>query len=307
MGLDLTFEFSESGDKAGPSASQPPAVTQVRLRRDWIRYQDSAGKDVILDFARRRRIDVDEAARTYVDESLYSIVGFRHMELPNRDHIHSVITAGGGDASDFAPIMTEHHLSVLDPERKRTIDGVKPTGLGGRLRSVFSKPARSDITVESTQGHTVFSTAEGRRLFAYSEGGKSVEPDIARRFVQFLRYRFYGHPLILERLASEGSIPREIRQDACHPQGMPYSTVTLRLKAVDAVPETVMSLDGYRRVMAPRESPEIDSALERVTLGEVPNPEEVMARRMAEAEESAKAGRRLEDGAHPVRALPGDR
>ncbi|NMO14513.1 hypothetical protein HPC49_36330 [Pyxidicoccus fallax] len=293
MGLDLTIESKEFGGNAGPSATRQPAVTRVQLRRDWIRYRDASGADVILDFARRRRIEINGDARTYVDESLFPDVDFRHSELPNRDHIQSVLEAGGADVSDFGPVLSEHHLSVLDRERKRTIDAPKSGGLGGLLRSVI-KPARGDISVESAQGHTVFSAA-GRRLLSYSDGGTKTSPELARRFGQFLRYRFCGHPLIIDRLVSEGRIPTEIDYESCHPQGMPHSNATVRIKAVDTVRDDSLPLDGHRRVMDPGLFPEeITACLERVMLVGVPMHDRVMAQRMAEAKESAEAGRRLE-------------
>lgn len=302
MGLDLKMEVQESGGKTGsgdaPSVPGRTYGLQVRLRRDWIGYREATGTEVVLDFARRRHLTLDEGARTYVDESLYSDVCLRHFELPNREHIRSVLVAGRAataDTAEFEPLLAEHQLAVLDKTRGRTIAEPKAPRndkLRGFLKSVFgAKP--SDISVESEQGHSVYATAAGRRLFSYSDEGTETAPDMSRRFVQFLRYRYMGHPLILERLASVCRIPRELQYQARAPFGQPQNEVTLRLEAVTVVPDGELALDGYRRVVDSRQT--LPSGfLERVLLGAVPDAQEVKARRMAEAKQSAEGGRILE-------------
>ncbi|WP_426753743.1 hypothetical protein [Myxococcus sp. Y35] len=301
MGLDLSFQVTESGGRR--NADEPPVpdrtyVTQVRLRRGWLGYREPEKHEVLLDFTRRRRIELDEDARTYTDESMYAAVCFRHLELPNRELIREVIAAGQGDFSDFEPVIMEHQLSVLDKARGRTLaDAAAPkrTGLGGLLRSAFSGTQKqSDISATSEAGHTVYATAEGRRLFAYSDDGTHVEPDLGRRFVQFLRDRYHGHPLILERLASEGRVPREIQYSAKEMRGSPGSTVTLRLQSANAVPDSGTPLDGYRRVVRGRPGLPDDATLERVTLGAAPDSTQVREQRQMEAKESVDAGRMLE-------------
>jgi hypothetical protein len=270
----------------------------VRLRRGWIGYREPEKQEVFLDFARRRRIDLDESARTYVEESLYSGICFRHVELSNREHVRAVIAAGQGDASDFEPVVMEHQLSVLDQARGRTLaeaPAPRRTGLGGLLRSAFSGPKKpSDISVQFEAGYTVYATAEGRRLLAYSDDGPRVEPDLGRRFVQFLRYRYGGHPLIIERLASEGRVPREIQYGAKEMHGFPRDTIKLRLLSAADVPDTGVPLDGYRRVVRGRPGLPDDATLERVTLGAAPDSTQVRERRQTEAKESVDAGRMLE-------------
>ncbi|OJT18996.1 hypothetical protein BO221_36360 [Archangium sp. Cb G35] len=299
MGLDLKMDITESGGKTGPDGAQPvPERTyglQVRLRRDWVGFREATGSETVLDFARRRRLTIDEGARTYVDESLYSEACFRHFELPNREYIRSVVAAGGGDTSQFEPILVEHQLAVLDKARGRTIAEPKASRsnkLSGFLRSVFaSKP--SDISVESEQGHTVYATASGRRLFSHADDGPESAPEMSRRFTQFLRYLYMGHPLILERLASACLIPRELRYQVREPFGLPRSDVTLRLGAVADVPDNGIALDGYRRVVDSGET--LPSGfIERVMSGAVPDSQEVMARRIKEAGHSVDDGRILE-------------
>ncbi|NOK17866.1 hypothetical protein [Corallococcus carmarthensis] len=301
MGLDLSLQVTESGGRNKPDAPLVPErtyVTQVRLRRGWLGYREPETHEVLLDFTRRRRINLDEGARTYVDESMYSDVCFRHFELHNREHVRAVIAAGKGDTSDFEPVIMEHQLSVLDKARGRTLaDAAAPrsTGLGGLLRSAFSGPKKSgDITVKSEAERTVYAAAEGRPLFAYSDDGTRVEPDLGRHFVQFLRYRYHGHPLILERLASAGHLPREIQYSAKEMRGWPRSTVTLRLQSANVVPDSGIPLDGYRRVVRGGPGLPDDATLERVTLGAAPDGTQVRQRRQLEAKESVDAGRMLE-------------
>ncbi|MCP3143259.1 hypothetical protein [Pyxidicoccus xibeiensis] len=300
MGLDLRLQVTESGGRNNPEAPPVPERTyevQVRLRRDWLGYREPEEHEVLMDFTRRRRLELDEGARTYVESSLYANVCSRHFELPNREHVRSVIAAGQGDTSDFEPVIMEHQLSVLDKARGRTLADAAPksTGLGGLLRSAFSgKKKQGDISVQSDAGRTVYGTAQGRELLAHSDDGTDVAPDMGRRFVQFLRYRYDGHPLILERLASAGRVPREIQYSARMMRGIPAGTVTLRLLSANVVPDTGLPLDGYRRVVRGRPGLPSDAILERVTLGPAPDPNEVQERRKKEAKEAVDAGHMLE-------------
>ncbi|WP_163869003.1 tetratricopeptide repeat protein [Myxococcus eversor] len=300
MALDLKLRVTESGGRAGPKGAEPvPArnrTMQVRLERDWLRYREASGTDVLLDFARRRRIVLDEAARTYREESLFATVGFRHMELANRELGRSVIAAGKGDTAELEPVMVEHHLSALDKSRGRTIDSETPWsgGLRGFFRSVIGGSTRSDISVVSERGHTVFATAAGRRLFSFSDEGTDAPPEQVRQFVQFLRYVYQGHPLVLERLASGDRIPRDIHYFARQPFESPAHEVSLRVHAVDVVPDVALPLIGLRRVLRPHEDSPVNASIERVLLGEVPDNQEVVTRRMAEAKQSLQAGRGLE-------------
>jgi hypothetical protein len=290
-GLDLRLEIHEPGGEAGPGRTY---VMQVQLRREWLGFREPGENPVVLDFARGRRLELDEDARTYTEVPLYALVGFRHMELPNREHVRSVIAAGGGDTAEFEPVIAEHQLAVLDKRRGRTIASPKAAGLGERVRSLFSKPERSDIAIDWGKARTSYLTATGRLLLAHSTEGTGASSGLVRRFVQFLRYRFFGHPLILERLASAGRIPRELHYESRGMSGHPGSIVTLRLEAAEAVPDAALVLDGYCRVLPSTQGQPLDSILERVTLGEVRNTKEVVARRMAESEESQQAGRDFE-------------
>ena len=300
MGLDLVLQVTESGGRRtpdGPLVPERTYVSQVRLRRDWIGYSEPDEQEVLLHFSRQRRFRLDADAKTYVDESMYANVCFRHLELPNREHVREVLKAGQGDTSDFEPIIMEHQLSVLDKARRRTLAEAPPTrtGLGGLLRSAFSgSRPRGDISVESKAGHSVFATAEGRRLFAYSDDGPRVEPDGGRRFVQFLRERYHGHPLVLERLASEGRVPSEIQYCEKEMRGSPGGTISLRVQSANVVPDTEMPLEGYRRVVQGRPGLPDDATLERVTLGAPPDIATVRAQREMDAKESDDAGRVLE-------------
>jgi len=301
VGLDLKLRITESGGRAGQKGEESvPArnrTMQVRLERDWLRYRETSGTDVLLDFARRRRIVLDEAARTYRQESLFATVGFRHMELANRELGRSVIAAGKGDTAEFEPVMVEHHLSVLDTSRGRTIDSETPRsgGLRGFFRSVIGGSKRNDISVVSEQGHTVFATAEGRRLFSFSDEGTDAAPEQVRQFVQFLRYVYQGHPLILERLASGDRIPRDLHFFARQPFESPGHEVSLRVHALDVVPDdAALPLEGLRRVLRSSDDSPVNASIERVLLGEVPDRQEVMTRRMAEAKQSLQEGRELE-------------
>jgi hypothetical protein len=130
-------------------------------------------------------------------------------------------------------------------------------------------------------------------LLAHTTAGTEADASLVERFARWLRYTEGGHPLILQRLASAGRIPREIRFYG-RTMDPPGRTVTLRVERADTVPESALSLDGHRRSVRTEGTAPIDAFLERVTLGEVPDPEEVLARRKAEALAALEAGRLLE-------------
>jgi tetratricopeptide (TPR) repeat protein len=305
MSLDLRLTVEESG-RAKPDRSRASGrvyETRVQLRPGWIRYGDGAsGRDVVVDFARRRRLQIDTAARTFVDLSLYAVVASRAIELPNRAHIRSVLEAGRANPSqmtNFDPVVSEHMLSVLSDEQRRTIrdlDAAARSGIRARLRARLGGKARADIQSERDGGQIVHSaTVAGRRLLSYAVDGVHVEPAMVRCFTRFLRYAWGGHPLILDRIAAGGRIPREIRWSALRLEGSPGDEVALRVDAVDAAAESQLDLEGHQRSLRVADAAkEFGPALEKAIVGESPDADEVTRRRKAEAREAMEGGRQLE-------------
>ncbi len=303
MGLDLRLSVEESGE-AKPDEPHGAArwyAARVQLHPHWIRYPDIDSEcDVILDFVRQRRLQVDDKAQTFLDESIFPEIAFRHFELPNREFVRSVLEAGRADpadTTDLDPVVSEHKLSVLGDTRKTTLaDSASSVrnGEAGRLRAGPPGRRRADIAVDVTDGQVVYDSACGRRLLSHSTDGTDVAPDACRPFVQFLRHAFGGHPLILERIAAAGRIPREIRYSARLLKGAHADEVALRVDAIETAPESEISLEHHRRVLRVPGVVAIGPALERAILGELPDAEEVAKQRRAEGLLALEGGRNLE-------------
>jgi hypothetical protein len=180
----------------------------------------------------------------------------RHMELPNRAHIRSVLEAGGGNATDFAPLRVEHQLAVRDPSRRTTLGGsfagTRSRPPLGALRSLL-RASRADIEGELRGSEVVYS-AEGTPLLRHSADGQGTQ-DSARAFAQYIRYRYGGHPLLLERLAALDFVPREVAIGALTPLGLGLHAVRLRVESVRQNHDERPKMAGLREVF-PIESAE---------------------------------------------------
>lgn len=193
----------------------------LELGPSWIRYREGQGREVALDFATRRRIEIDVDAGQVDDTALLATLGLRAIELPNRAHIASVIAAGGAAAPGFGPVFTEHQLAVLDPDRRTTMTPAEAGAAAGA-------GAAFDIEVAARDAEVTYSHA-GELLVAHSTGGTAAAPEHVRAFVQFVRYRFGGHPLVLERLAAQARIPEALRLRALVPTNLDDSAISLRV------------------------------------------------------------------------------
>jgi hypothetical protein len=253
MVLELVVRAEESRAPSEAARASEGAATQtidahVAVGAGWLSYWEQPGRRVVLDFDRRRKVTIDVTSRSYVDESLFTVVGMRHIELPNRAHIRSVLEAGGGNATDFAPLRVEHQLAVLDPARSTTLGGsfagTRSRSLVGAMRSLLPT-SRADIEGELRGSEVVYS-AEGTPLFRHSADGEGTQGS-ARALAQYIRYRYGGHPLLLERLATLDFVPREVAIDALAPFGLGVHAVRLRVESVRQDPERP-STTGLREV-----------------------------------------------------------
>jgi hypothetical protein len=303
MSLDLGLTIEEPGHGEGQERSPGRTyAARVQLRRGWVRYPIGGGRDIVLDFERRRRLEIDGQARTFQDSSLYPEVGARHFQLLNRDHVYSVLEAGQADPADLAhfdPVLVEHELSVLNHKRKTTIGATSAaagSGIVGRLRGVLSVVRRPNIGIGRDGGHEVYeATTSGRRLLSHTTDGAAVEPAISRQFVQFLRYAFGGHPLVLERIAGAERIPREIHFTSLGQEDSAADEVRLHVDAMEPAAEGAIVLGGLRRVIGPGAvAAAFGPALEMSILGERPDVEEVSERSRKEALAALEEGRALE-------------
>lgn len=91
----------------------PPSSSdmQVVLGDSYLSVQ-TAQQIQIYDFAKRRRIEIDRAAKTYTDYSLYDTVGFREMELRNRAVISKALASVKENMTPVTPVDEQHTLSI---------------------------------------------------------------------------------------------------------------------------------------------------------------------------------------------------
>jgi hypothetical protein len=85
-----------------------------------------------------------------------------------------------------------------------------------------------DIEVATRDAEVTYSHA-GELLVAHSTRGADATPEHVRAFVQFVRYRFGGHPLVLARLASQQRIPETLRLRALMPVNLDDGAVSIRV------------------------------------------------------------------------------
>jgi hypothetical protein len=232
----MELEIEEPAEKEGGPASEPTQRCSLTIGDTTLQYVDRAGRHVVIDFVRRRRLAVDGKTGTFVDDSLFAEVGLRSAELPNRAHIRKVIEASGADGSMFGPVMVEHQLalrgegSTTTIERERPIaDGPSPRGLRAFFRGKASpKPAAADIVTE-VSGDEIVYRAGSRLLLAHACDGLDAP---SRGLAQFLRYRWGGHPLVLAEIAKLPFVPHQLRLHALQPAGFDRGPVTVRARAV---------------------------------------------------------------------------
>lgn len=297
MALTLKMTVHRSADPAADDSATESQTYQdeVWLQQDTTRFLTATGNVSVIDFVRRRLTELDAQAHTYVRSSLYAEVAFRHFESTSRQEVRQVVEAAGQVMPGFGAVHIEHQLSVRCAEPATTIaDPPLPAPrkrVSGWIRSLI---ARSDIAVEQREGHLRYGTPSGRLLLQYAIDGFATEPELVRSFVRLLRIRYGGHPLILERMAASGRIPREIRYGSLDPMGASAEELTLRIHSVEPAEERPIVSDGYKRLVSPDKATAVDVALARALAAAAVDHAAVRARRLAEAQQALAAGRPVE-------------
>ena len=263
------------------------------LGPSWVRYRAAKGREVTLDFESRRRIELDADSGRVEDNALLATLGLRAIELPNRAHIAGVLEAGGASVPGFSPVFTEHQLAVLDPGRRTTMTPAEPaTGFGAMLKGMFSRRTALDIEVAPRDPDVTYSHA-GELLMAHSTRGTDATPEHVRAFVQFVRYRFGGHPLVLERLAAQKRIPEALRLRALTPMNLDDAAVSIRVTETCEIADEPPSRHGAPAIFEDPQEP-IDAILleqySRRFRDDRPPPSE----RLADALSAAREGRVFE-------------
>ena len=195
---------------------------------------NSGQQTTIFDFHTRRRLVIDLAAKSYVDESLFSTVAFRSLELKNRQ----LLLSNEDSSNTHAPVMpmvdNEHMLSLLS-----------------------DKPAK--ISSKQVGTNWVFAGG-GHTLARWSQQGHVVSGADAQRFAQFLRYALGGHPAILAKLAAGKRIPTHITLLFAEPWGSRECTLSVdQLQTAASAP---IDLSSYTPRQLSGTSSPLDSLLD---------------------------------------------
>jgi hypothetical protein len=229
---------AETTNKARPGATAPSDSvirSEVMLADSYISSR-TGNTTTVYDFVRRRRYVLDEAAKSYEEYSLYDVIGFRELELRNRQGLRRAMTAA--QLQDKLPDELEdaHELSVL-----------------GAGAAAVSQHAEGDEEVFASGDVT---------LLRHGKDASPVGVADAARFAQFLRYQFAGHPAVLDGLQKEQRIPARLRY-SFHP-GWGDSTVDLKIDAVREIGTAPgFTLDGYTPRAAAADAGSLDALLDR--------------------------------------------
>jgi tetratricopeptide (TPR) repeat protein len=187
----------------------------------------------IYDFSARRRIEIDLAARTYVDFSLFDMLGFRVMEMENRKVLNGALASVKLDAALGRTVDIENELAVAKD--------------------------KASVIDEKTDGDMLRFSSGGMELASWSKSGAKVDAADAARFAQFVRYTQGGHPQLLEKLAKSGMIPDRLTLTMRSAGGV--RTLNLAMAAVQPAQPPAHDVKGY----APRASGQgLDALLDRV-------------------------------------------
>lgn len=180
---------------AGVSSTPPDVQGQESLiLADGVMALKTAGNEAVYDFKKRRLYVINLKSNTYVNESLYSTVGFRVLEFQSREAQRKAITVPAVAAELPSTLDSEHSLSIV---------------MGGT----------EQISGKKEDGKLIFSDHE-RELAHWSEQGIDASPADVTGFVQFLRYTAGGHPQILAEMAARHSVPNDISLSFNQPYGV---------------------------------------------------------------------------------------
>ena len=181
---------------------------------------DSPGSREIIDFETHHRYQLDLAAKTYNESSVFAQLGFAVMESQNRILMNRMLSAAKLSEDMRSPPMVEQLFSVAVPGGDADIDTAKADG----------------GTVYRWQGHD---------LLSISDASQPLSGDYQREYWRWLRINFGGHPKIYTDLEGRSGVPkllRIVRPDAG------VTTVTLRLKSVANSSTPTYTLEGFSRI-----------------------------------------------------------
>lgn len=213
----------------------------------------------IYDFTAARVLQIDDDARTYRNDSLYSIVGFREPEWGNRRMLLEVVRAGGG--------ITPPGLELC---YVTDFFGLAPPGQG------------AGETPQAVQegGELVFRRDE-EALVRFASSDAALEPHQVDGWRRFLAYEGHMHPAVRRRLVESGCAPSHLETRHC--PGPTWETTELTLEGWSATkPPATKAPAGYSLASEPPRP--IDALAARIDAEEAPDESDAgAAQRVADA------------------------
>jgi len=192
----------------------------VVLGKDYF-WIDLADYRRIYDFRRERIYTLHPASRTYLDDSLQSIVAHREVEMRSRMGL-----------GPFEPIKQ------IPIGRNRQFELAH---LFGMIIEGMDVPE----PVEEVRGNPRRFTHQGRLVGAYELGETALPDDLRRVYARFITYECSLHPSIHRKLCQEPRLFKSIREVA-H-MGDARRVTVLELSEVASVqPADKLVPDGYR-------------------------------------------------------------
>lgn len=270
--LHLTTDtHNEASAQAATQAANIPADTHRSLNvtlADGYILVTSDKEAVIYDFKNRRRIVLDTVAKTYVDYSLYDVVGFRAVEMQNRDNLRKALANAKVNVALLAKIDSEHSLSLQSSPQEKI-----------------------DVAEDS---ESLRFSSDGKELAHWSKKGAEVDAQDAARFAQLLRYVEGGHPQILDKVGKGKTIPAALV--FTHAQIWGPQTHTITVDGVHTIKSTPYDLRGYakRQTGASAASEQMDDILDKASELSMDGLAAAKAANRKQAEKDIQAGKILE-------------
>jgi hypothetical protein len=163
----------------------------VGLGRDYV-HETVGDRTRLIDFALRRVIEIDARSGTFTNLSLYAVVGFRAIELPNRLGMRKVLG------------------STLTAEQKQKLGNTLDlfwieTELGLRAKG----ESRPVIDQRNDGGVLTFGYG-GDEWVRFVPSDQAVPPAFAGAYMRWLHHFAPLHPDIVEVIGKTGVLPREL-------------------------------------------------------------------------------------------------
>jgi hypothetical protein len=215
------------GMKAEGQAVQPSDKTFpliVTLGHQYL-ITEAEGTRTIYDFARRRILRVSIASASYTDDSLYSDIGFRALELQNRLMLGSALQAGKIGVNPMEPALMEQLFSLPNPKGNTLIEQRHADGAAEFLW-------------------------EKQRLMTVSDKTRELAADYQAEYWRFLRYYAGGHPQAYAALKPLNGVPEKTTFVLTN---MGTETREIALNSIASAADAPYSLDGLTRAPADKE------------------------------------------------------